>query len=105
MKRFWPRSAIGLASIELVYREVSLAAHCDRKDKRLSGQIYIAGDPKGTELFDASGKRAGLIEWQPNRMACWTRPAMNQKHAAPESSGRYVLLWWILGNKAKRNQL
>ncbi len=89
----------GSPTVDLVYREAALPAHVDRKDKRWNGQVYIAGDPKGTELYDASGKLAHVIEWKPNRMACWTCPPKREQHAAPASSGRYVLLWWILGTK------
>lgn len=86
----------GVPTTSIVYREERLFAHCDRKDKFWSGQVYLTGDPKGTELYDADGKRAGVIPWRDNRLCCWTRPPQSEKHAAPESSGRYVLLWWIL---------
>lgn len=87
----------GRAMIELAWSgPQGLKPHCDRKDKLWSGQIYIAGDPKGTEMFDAAGKPAGVIEWRPNRLSCWTRPPQNEMHAAPKSEGRYVLLYWIM---------
>ncbi len=87
----------GKPSIEVVYRTVPLAPHVDRKDKRWNGQIYLAGDPKGTEFYDAAGNLACVGEWKPNRLTCWTIPPNKEKHAAPKSQGRYVLLWWILG--------
>lgn len=73
-----------------------LPAHCDRLDKLWSGQVYLAGDPKGTELFDARGRLAKVIAWAPNRLACWTRPPERERHAAPKSTGRFVLLYWLL---------
>lgn len=73
-----------------------LKAHVDRADKEWSGQVYLAGDPKGTELFDASGQMVHVIEWKPNRLACWTRPPNKEKHAGPKSTGRHVLLYWIM---------
>lgn len=89
----------GSPTVDLVYREAALPAHVDRKDKRWNGQVYVAGDPRGTELYDAAGKLAQVIEWKPNRLSCWTCPPKREKHAAPVSAGRYVLLWWILGSK------
>lgn len=76
--------------------QAGLLPHVDRKDKLVSAQVYLAGDPKGTELYDAAGELAGVIEWAPNRLAAWTRPAANQKHSAPKSSGRFVLLYWFM---------
>lgn len=73
-----------------------IKAHVDRIDKLWSGQIYLAGDPKGTELFDAAGKLARVVEWRPNRLAAWTRPPRAETHAAPRSDGRFVLLYWIM---------
>ena len=87
----------GKPTIDLVYREQPLPPHCDRKDKVWNGQIYVAGDPKGTELYDAAGNLAHVIEWRPNRLSCWMQPPNREQHAAQASSGRYVLLWWILG--------
>ena len=73
-----------------------LAAHCDRPDKLWSGLVYLDGDPKGTELFDAAGRLAKVVEWRPNRLVGWTRPAQSEKHAVPKSAGRYVLLYWLM---------
>jgi hypothetical protein len=73
-----------------------LAPHCDRADKLLSAQVYLAGDAKGTELYDSLNRPAGEIEWAPNRLAAWTRPPNNEKHAAPKSAGRFVLLYWFM---------
>lgn len=70
--------------------------HSDRHDKLWNGQVYLAGDPKGTELFDAQGTLQKVVEWQPNRLTCWLPPGGEQKHAAPVSEGRWVLLWWLL---------
>jgi hypothetical protein len=89
----------GSPTVDLVYREAALPAHVDRKDKQWNGQVYITGDPKGTELYDAAGKLAHVIEWKPNRLSCWTRKSKREQHAAPASAGRYVLLWWILGGR------
>ncbi len=82
--------------IELAYRAVPLNAHVDRCDKLWSGLIYVAGDPKGTELYGLDGKLARIVEWKPNRLVAWTRPPHNQQHAVPRSAGRYVLAWWLL---------
>jgi hypothetical protein len=72
------------------------APHTDRADKLWNGQVYLDGDPKGTELYDSAGNLAKVVEWQPNRFTCWLPPGESKQHAAPESSGRFVLLWWIL---------
>jgi hypothetical protein len=73
-----------------------LKAHEDRPDKLWNGQVYLAGDPKGTELYDGRDQLARVVEWRPNRFTCWAPPGRGLKHAAPSSSGRHVLLWWIL---------
>lgn len=73
--------------------------HTDRADKEWSGQVYLKGDPKGTELFNAAGEMVHTIEWKPNRLACWTMPPKKEKHAGPKSAGRHVLLFWIMRAK------
>lgn len=84
-------------TLEVAWTGVSgLPAHCDRIDKLWSGQVYLVGDPKGTELYDARGNLAKMIEWAPNRLVCWTRPPKRETHAAPKSTGRFVLLYWLL---------
>lgn len=72
--------------------------HEDRPDKVFGGQIYLTGDPKGTELYDFYGgdEPARVIEWQNNRLSCWPRPPAGLRHAVPTSRGRTVLLWWLL---------
>ena len=86
----------GVPTCEVVYRTVPLMPHVDRKDKAWNGQIYLAGDPTGTEFYDVQGKLARVGEWKPNRLTCWTTPKNKEMHAAPASKGRYVLLWWLL---------
>ena len=73
-----------------------LVPHCDRDDKLWSGQVYLAGEPVGTHLFDAADKLARTVEWKENRLACWTRPPAREKHSAPKTSGRFVLLYWLM---------
>lgn len=85
--------------IEAAYTITGLAPHLDRNDKVWSGQVYLTGDPKGTELYNAAGKLAAQVEWKPNRLVCWTRPPRNEMHAAPRSKGRWVLLYWIMRGK------
>jgi hypothetical protein len=82
--------------------KTGLPPHVDRSDKVWNGQVYLAGDPKGTELCDAVGRLAKVVEWAPNRLTCWTPPGGGQMHAAPASDGRYVLLWWLLGEQPCR---
>jgi hypothetical protein len=73
-----------------------LRPHNDRADKEWSGQIYLAGEAKGTELYDEHGKMVHEIEWKPNRLSCWTMPAKKQQHGGPKSEGRHLLLYWIM---------
>lgn len=90
----------GSATIEASYTgRTGIPAHIDRPDKLWSGQVYLVGDEKGTELLDAAGNVARRIEWKANRLVCWTRPPNREKHAAPKSSGRWVLLYWIMGER------
>lgn len=79
-----------------------LSPHVDRADKLWNGQVYLAGDPKGTELYGPGDKLARVLEWQPNRFTCWPPPKAGLKHAAPQSKGRYVLLYWILQEQRSR---
>lgn len=84
-------------SLEIAYTgPCGLNPHTDRADKEWSGQVYLKGDPKGTELFNAAGEMVHTIEWKPNRLSCWTMPPKKEKHAGPKSEGRYLLLYWIM---------
>jgi hypothetical protein len=78
------------------FAQAGIAPHVDRKDKLWNGQVYLCGESKGTELYDAKGNLAKVVEWVPNRFTCWPPPKNDLKHAAPRSSGRFLLLWWIL---------
>lgn len=91
----------GEASIDVAFRRTGLKAHPDRSDKPWSGLIYLAGDPKGTELYDAAGKFAKTVEWKPNRLVCWAKRPKQEQHAVPPSDGRFVLVWWFLRTRAK----
>ncbi len=88
-------------SIEVAYRRAGLKPHADRQDKPWSGLIYLAGDPKGTELYDASGSLTKTVDFIPNRLVCWANRRFEQ-HAVPVSEGRYVLVWWFLRTHQKR---
>jgi hypothetical protein len=88
--------------LEVAYTGPSgLKPHYDRADKHWSGQVYLAGDPKGTELFDAAENMVHVIDWQPNRLSCWTPPPGKEKHAGPRSEGRYLLLFWVMHTSYK----
>lgn len=89
----------GFNLIDVVYRRSKLQAHTDRQDKPWSGLIYLAGDPKGTELYGLDGKFVRSVEWKPNRLVCWANKLAKAQHAVPESNGRIVLVWWMLKNK------
>lgn len=83
-------------NVDAVYRTGGVQAHPDRDDKPWSGVLYIAGDPKGTELYDASGKLCKVVEFVPNRLLCWKSRPVKEQHAIPKSAGRWVIQWWFL---------
>lgn len=87
--------------VEAIYNEGFHEPHLDRPDKLWSGQIYLAGDPKGTELYDLGGGLAKICEWKPNRLTCWVPGRGIGKHGAPTSVGRFLLLWWVLDGSVK----
>lgn len=82
--------------VDAVYRTKGVQTHPDRKDKPWSGVLYLAGDPKGTELYDAAGALRKTIEFIPNRLLCWASRPVNEQHAIPDSKGRWVIQWWFL---------
>lgn len=86
--------------IEVAYRRSGLKPHCDRRDKPWSGLIYLAGDPVGTDLYNAAGQVAKSVEWRPNRLVCWSLRGQREQHGVPESRGRYVLVWWLLRGRS-----
>jgi hypothetical protein len=92
----------GFPKIEVAYRRSALLPHTDRQDKPWSGLIYLAGDPKGTELYGLDGRFAKAVEWKPNRLVCWANKLPRAQHAVPKSEGRVVLVWWLLNNKASK---
>lgn len=89
----------GFNKIEVAYRRSKLLPHTDRQDKPWSGLIYLAGDPKGTELYKLDGTFSRAVEWKPNRLVCWANKLPKAQHGVPASNGRTVLVWWLLNNK------
>jgi hypothetical protein len=82
------------ASLELIYRTRAIAPHNDREDKFWSGILYVAGDPVGTELYDAEKRLAKVVEFAPNRLLCWGH--RRELHAVPASRGRFGIQFWMM---------